>query len=312
MIFRDIAHTRTKPLIKTFLSASAAVSLALITTLPSCGSNTSANGKRTVEIQNLGSDTLLEVAGAFAEMYHDENPEIAISVSGGGSGVGISSMISGDVDIANSSRPMKDSEVAAAKKLGNDPVQHIVGFDGIAIFAHKDNPIKSVTLAQLKAMFGEGGKIESWSDLGIDLGSEAENNIALGSRQNSSGTYECFRNSVLGGKKGRFKQRCNNLNGSKDVVEFCSKTKGAIGYSGLAYATDEVKVVPVSMDEDQLPVMPTIKTVLDKSYAIWRPLYMYTNGEPQNEIKAYLDWIKSDPGQALLLTKGYVPLRSPK
>ncbi|MCK5940882.1 MAG: substrate-binding domain-containing protein, partial [Planctomycetes bacterium] len=180
-------------------------------------------GESQREIQNLGSDTLLEVAGALAEKYHDLHPEIAISVSGGGSGVGISNLIANDVDIANSSRPLKQDEIEAAEKRGVHPVQHTIGYDGIAIFVHKDNPIESLTIDQLKAMFGEGGKIESWKDLGIDMGSDDANQIVLGSRQNNSGTYECFREHVLG-KKGRFKQRCNNLNGSKDVVEFCAQT----------------------------------------------------------------------------------------
>ena len=295
-------------MINKLLTASAVLSFALVGT--SCGSNTSANGKEAVEIENLGSDTLLEVAGAFAETYHNMHEHVAISVTGGGSGVGISNLIAGEVDIANSSRPLKQEEIEAAEKLGNHPVQHIVGYDGIAIFAHKDNPIESLTVAQLKAMFGEGGKIESWKDLGIDLGDD--NTIFLGSRQNSSGTYECFRNEVLGGKKGRFKQRCNNLNGSKDVVEFCAETKGAIGYSGLAYATEDVKVVPVIKEEGQAAVTPTIATVLDKSYAISRPLFMYTNGEPEGEVKKYLDWIKGDEGQKVLHEKGYVPLKAPK
>jgi phosphate transport system substrate-binding protein len=297
-------------LIKKLLTASAALSLALVTTLPSCGSKTNASGKASVEIENLGSDTLLEVAGALAEKYHGLHDHVSISVSGGGSGVGISNLIAGELDIANSSRPLKESEIQQAEKLGNHPVQHIVGYDGIAIFAHKDNPIKSLTVAQLKAMFGEGGKIESWQDLGINLGED--NTIFLGSRQNNSGTYECFRNEVLGGSKGRFKQRCNNLNGSKDVVEFCAKTKGAIGYSGLAYATDDVKVVPVIKEDGQPAVMPSIESVLDKSYAISRPLFMYTNGEPKGEVKSYLDWIKGDDGQKVLFEKGYVPLRAPK
>lgn len=297
-------------MIKKLLTASAALSLALVATLPSCGSKTSASGKTLVEIENLGSDTLLEVAGALAEKYHSLHDHVSISVSGGGSGVGISNLIAGELDIANSSRPLKESEVQQAEKLGNHPVQHVVGYDGIAIFAHKDNPIKSLTVAQLMAMFGEGGKIESWQDLGIDLGED--NTIFLGSRQNNSGTYECFRDKILGGSKGRFKQRCNNLNGSKDVVEFCAKTKGAIGYSGLSYATDAVKVVPIIKEDGQPAVMPSIESVLDKSYAISRPLYMYTNGEPKGEVKSYLDWIKGDDGQNVLFEKDYVPLRAPK
>jgi phosphate transport system substrate-binding protein len=113
---------------------------------------------------------------------------------------------------------------------------------------------------------------------------------------------------VLGGSKARFKAECNNLNGSKDVVDFCAKTKSAIGYSGIAYATPEVRVVPV-VGKDGKPVLPSAATVLDGSYAISRPLFMFTNGQPKDHLKQYLDWIVSDAGQLVLVAKGYVPLR---
>jgi phosphate transport system substrate-binding protein len=114
---------------------------------------------------------------------------------------------------------------------------------------------------------------------------------------------------VLGGDTGRFKSECNNLNGSKDVVDFCAKTKSAIGYSGIAYATDQVRVVPVQKQAGGAPIMATVDTVLSGSYAISRPLFMFTNGEPKDQIKQYLDWIKSDAGQMVLQKKGYIPLR---
>jgi phosphate transport system substrate-binding protein len=277
--------------------------LALSFVLPTaCG-----GGK--LELQNLGSDTMLEVAGALAEEYHKVNDEFVVSVSGGGSGVGIANLIAGDVDIANSSRPLKDKEIDQAKKQGQTPVQHKIGYDGIAIYVHKANPIASITLEQLKDLFGDGGKISKWSDLGIDLGSPNADRVVLASRQNNSGTYECFRDAVLGGESGRFKPECNNLNGSKDVVDFCAKTISAIGYSGIAYATDEVRIVPVVKAAGGKPVTPTTATVLDDSYALSRPLFMYTNGEPTGPIKTYLDWIKSDAGQRVLIKKGYIPLR---
>lgn len=265
-----------------------------------CGS-----GKQ--EIQNVGSDTMLEVAGALAEAYGKAHPEVAISVSGGGSGVGIKNLIDGDVDIANSSRPMKQKEIDAAKHKGHEPVLHKVGFDGIAIYVHKDNPLQSITLEQLKELFGDGGKLTRWSELGVDLGPDADK-VVLASRQNNSGTYECFRDGVLGGETGRFKPECNNLNGSKDVVDFCAKTKSAIGYSGIAYATKDVRVVPVARQAGAPAILPSIDSVLDASYGISRPLLMYTNGEPKDGIKHYLDWIKSDDGQRVLMAKGYVPL----
>lgn len=287
-----------KPSINPFSSLAL---LAGLLVLPSCSA-------RTREIQNLGSDTMLEVAGALAEAYHKIHPDAVVSVSGGGSGVGISNLISGDVDIANSSRSLKEKEIEEAKKHGRTPVEHKIGYDGIAIFVHKDNPLQSITMEQLKQLFGDGGTIVTWKALGVDLG-EAADKVVLASRQNNSGTYEYFREAVLGGDKGRFKPECNNLNGSKDVVDFCAKTKSAIGYSGIAYATDQVRVVPVIKKEGGAPVLPKVDTVLDGSYAISRPLFMFTNGEPVDHIKHYLDWIKSDAGQAVLQVKGYIPLR---
>jgi len=275
--------------------------LLFVTTLFSCGRQS------VTEIENVGSDTLLEVAGSFAEHYTKLEPEVAVSVSGGGSGVGVAALLANDCEIANCSRPLKDKERKQAEKNGVTPVQHIVGYDGIAVFVHKDSPINSLTMNQLKAIFEEGGEIESWDQLGVDLGDSKSNQIQLGSRQNNSGTYECFREKVLG-KKGRFKQRCNNLNGSKDVVEFCASSKSAIGYSGLAYKTDDVKVVFIAAENNSVPIEPTVKTVQSEEYPISRPLYMYTNGEPQGEVGKYLNWIKSSEGQSILAKKGYVPL----
>jgi phosphate transport system substrate-binding protein len=269
---------------------------------------TIACGSGQKEIQNLGSDTMLEVAGALAEAYQKVKPEVVVSVSGGGSGVGIAAVMSGDVDIANSSREMKEKEEEEARKHGYAPVHTSIGFDGIAIYVHKDNPLPSITLEQLKELFGDGGKLTKWSELGVKLGDDADP-VVLASRQNNSGTYEFFREAVLGGDKGRFKANCNNLNGSKDVVDFCAKTKSAIGYSGIAYATDQVRIVPVVKSAGGPPVLPTVATVLDGSYGIRRPLYMITKGAAEGDVKGYLDWIVSDAGQKVLQDKGYIPLR---
>jgi phosphate transport system substrate-binding protein len=269
---------------------------------------TVACGSGQKEIQNLGSDTMLEVAGALAEAYQKVKPEVVVSVSGGGSGVGIAAVMSGDVDIANSSRKMKEKEEEEAKKQGYAPVHTSIGFDGIAIYVHKDNPLPSITLEQLKELFGDGGKLTRWSELGVKLGDDADP-VVLASRQNNSGTYEFFREAVLGGDKGRFKANCNNLNGSKDVVDFCAKTRSAIGYSGIAYATDQVRIVPVVKSAGGPPVLPTVATVLDGSYGIRRPLYMITKGAAEGDVKGYLDWIVSDAGQKVLQDKGYIPLR---
>ncbi len=252
---------------------------------------------------------MLEVAGAWAEAYDKVAEHSVITVSGGGSGTGIAALIAGSIDLANSSRKLKDKERKRAEARGRNPIEHKVGYDGIAIYVHKDNPIASISIAQLKALYGDGGEITRWSQLGIDLGDPKLDPIVPVSRQNNSGTYEYFRESVLGGASGRFKPQCLNLNGSKDVVEFCGQAKSAIGYSGLAYATKAVRLVPVIKKDGSPAVMPSNDSVIDGSYPISRPLFMYTNGEPTGATKTYLDWILGDDGQRVLQAHGYPPLR---
>ena len=281
-------------------------SLPLVLLVPLAACWRTAHGH--VELDNLGSDTMLEVAGAWAEAFDHAQDHIALTVSGGGSGTGIAALIAGDVDIANSSRKLKPKEIDRAKKYGQNPVEHHVGYDGIAIYVHRANPLPSITMEQLAQLFGDNGTLTRWSQLEIDPGGAEFEPIVLASRQNNSGTYEYFREAVLGGSKGRFRPECVNLNGSKDVVEFVAKTRSAIGYSGLAYATPEVRVVPV-IKKGGGAVLPSNATVLDGTYPIARPLFMYTNGEPAGAVKEYLDWVKSDAGQLVLQQHGYPPLR---
>ena len=302
---------KTKP-ISTDISAmklSTLFTLALAVTLTSCGGSVN-GGKRTV-IQNKGSDTLVNVAQTWAEEYRKIHPDCAVAVSGGGSGTGIAAMINGTVDIANSSREMKEREMKMARDNGNEPVPFIVGYDALAIFVHKDNPIESITIEELAAIYGEGGEITKWSQLGITLpGGEARNKIVRVSRQNNSGTYAYFREAVLG-REGNYKLGSLDMHGSKDVVELVQNTRSAIGYSGLAYATDHVKIVPVSVSGGA-PVVPTVESAGDRTYPIARPLFMYTVGAPEGAVKEYMDWILSDEGQAILLRKGYAPVRTIK
>jgi phosphate transport system substrate-binding protein len=256
-------------------------------------------------IQNKGSDTLVNVAQAWAEAYQTVNPEVAVAVSGGGSGTGIAAMINGTVDIANASRKMKDKEVKMAEERGHNPVEHVVGFDALAVFVHKDNPADTLTIEQLAQVYGRDGKAKKWSDLGITVPG-CEDEIVVVSRQNNSGTYAYFREAVLG--KQKYRTGTLDMHGSKDVVDLVEKTPCAIGYSGLAYATEHVKMACIAKD-DQPCVSPSVETAGSGSYPIARPLMMYTNGEPQGEIKKYMDWIMSDQGQCIILKKGYAPVR---
>ncbi len=261
---------------------------------------------RTV-IQNKGSDTLVNVAQAWAEEYRNVNPDVAVAVSGGGSGTGIAAMINGTVDIANASRKMKPKEAKAAKERGQNPVEHVVGYDALAIFMHQNNPMDSISIEQLQKIFGRGGGATKWSDLGVKVPG-CKDKIVVVSRQNNSGTYVYFKKAVLG-KKGKYRMGTLDMHGSKDVVDLVEKTPCAIGYSGLAYATDHIKMACVAKEDGTPCVTPSVSTASDRSYPVARPLFMYTNGEPEGAIKEYMDWLMSDTGQCIILEKGYAPIR---
>jgi len=263
---------------------------------------------RTV-IQNKGSDTLVNVAQSWAEHYQKVDPNVAVAVTGGGSGTGIAAMINGTVDIANASRKMKDKEVQLAKKQGQDPVEHVVGYDALAVYLNKNNPATSMSLEQLAEIYGEDGQTSNWKQIGLEVPGCKGNQIILVSRQNNSGTYAYFRKTVLGGKRD-YKLGTRDMHGSKDVVDLVEKTPCAIGYSGLAYATEHVKLACVSAKQGEACVNPSVASASDGSYPIARPLFMYTNGQPTGDIKKYMDWILSDEGQCIILKKGYAPVRA--
>ena len=275
----------------------------------SSGAAAPATNTKKQSIQNIGSDTMVNLAQAWAEEYVKLVPGVSVEVSGGGSGVGIAALINGTAEIANSSRQIEPEEAEKAKKTtGKDPKEFLVGYDGLAIYVHKDNPINEISMEDLGDIYREGGKIETWGQVGVVKIPGAQNDkIIRVSRQNNSGTYHYFREVVVG-KKSDFKQGSLDMNGSKDVVELVAKTPGAIGYSGLGYATPAVKIVKVAKKKGEPSVLPAIPTVLDKTYPIARPLFMYTPGEPSENAKKYLDWIVSDTGQKVVEKSGYVPL----
>ena len=257
-------------------------------------------------IQNTGSDTLLSVAQGWAEAYAVVDPSVAVAVSGGGSGTGISSMINGTVDIANSSRSMRESEYQASRAQGLDPQEFVVGYDALAIFLHPDNPLTSISIEQLTEVYGEFGEIESWSQLGVSVPGCGSDEIVRISRQNNSGTYVYFREAVL--KESEFKLGSRDMHGSKDVVDLVENTPCAIGYSGLAYATEHISMPCVSETETGSCVKPSVDTAIDGSYSIARPLFMYTSIPPEGAVGVYMDWILSEEGQCIIFEKGYAPV----
>ena len=259
-------------------------------------------------IQNKGSDTLVNVAQAWAEAYAQINPNVAVAVTGGGSGTGIAALIGGSVDIANSSRSMEEEEFEMANGRGVVPNELIVGYDALAVYIHPDNPIDGFTLGQLADIYGENGATESWSQLGITVPGCSSDEIVRVSRQNSSGTYVYFQEAILG--ESDLKLGSRDMAGSSEVVGLVEKTACAIGYSGLAYATEEVKVPCLMTEDGGNCIAPSTASAVDGTYPIARPLFMYTNGQPEGVTKDYIDWILSDEGQCIILNKGYAPVRS--
>ena len=254
-------------------------------------------------IQNKGSDTLVNVAQAWAEAYQLVDPTTVVAVSGGGSGTGIAALINGTVDIANASRAMKDKEVQMATDAGHEPVQHIVGYDALVVYLHADNPLSAISIEQLAEIYGDGGGYTNWTDLGVEVPGCKDQTMVVVSRQNNSGTYAYFRKTILG--KGDFRLGTRDMHGSKDVVDLVENTPCAIGYSGLAYATDHLKLACISQETGGECSSPSVATASDGSYPIARPLFMYTSGEPSGYVGEYLNWIKSDAGQCIILAKGY-------
>jgi phosphate transport system substrate-binding protein len=285
--------------------------LALATALvaPACGGGggqTAAKPRRAV-IQNKGSDTMVNVAQVWAEEYGKVAPDVEVEVSGGGSGVGIAALIKGAVEIASASRDLKPSEAEQAEKnTGQKPVGFNVGFDALAVYVHRDNPLSEITLEQLTDLYAEGGKTTRWSELGVKIPGVSDDTIVRVSRQSSSGTYEFFREHALGNRD--FRMGSRDLNGSKEVVELVGGTLTAIGYSGMGYATAAVKMLKVISKPGSPAVAPTVAAVHDKTYPLARSLHLYTLGEPQGAVKQYIDWILSDAGQKVVEDSGYVPV----
>jgi phosphate transport system substrate-binding protein len=259
-------------------------------------------------IKVTGSDTIVGLAQAWAAAFGQEHPNISMQVKGGGSGVGIAALCSGKIKIATASRPMTEKEIELAKKnTGKEPQQFVVGRDALAIYVHQQNPIETISLGELAEIYGEGGKVNAWKDLNVDNAACGGGEIVPVSRQNSSGTYAYFKEVVLGAKR-EYRQGITSQSGSSDVVGLVSNTPCAIGYSGMGYKDDKVKVLKVAQEKGQPGVEPNTASALDGSYPISRPLYLYTLGEPAGAVQEFIQWALGDEGQKIVEKQGYVPV----
>jgi phosphate transport system substrate-binding protein len=292
----------------------AVVALAAGLALGACGGKSEAGGgKKKTPIANVGSDTMVNLAIAWADAYTKIDPSVSVEVNGGGSGQGVAALINGSCDIANSSRVLEAKEIAdfKSKHPGQEPKGTVVGYDALSVFVHKDNPLNEISIEELQQLYMRGGKLAKWSDLGVRAIPGAKGDeVILVSRQNNSGTYHYFREAIVG-KGNEMRLGTVDMNGSKDVVDLIAKTPNAIGYSGMGYATPAVKALKVAKKKGDPAVAPSIATTLDKSYPIARPMFMYTAGEPAPPVKKYLDWVLSEPGQKVVADTGYVPAPKP-
>jgi phosphate transport system substrate-binding protein len=256
-------------------------------------------------IENRGSDTIVNLALAWAERYREIRPEVRISVSGGGSGVGLTALVNGTVDIANASRQIKPEELDLALERGVQPVEFVIARDAIAVIVHPDNPVQRLTLRQISDIYS--GRISNWSQVGGE-----DRPIVRLSRETNSGTHVYFLETVvrLGDSDSDvlFSPDTLLLPSSEGIVNEVRQNPNAIGYDGLGYVPPDLRMIAVARDQRGPYVLPSALTVDDGSYPVARELYMYTGGEPLGAVAAYLDWILSAEAQEIVAELGFVPI----
>ncbi len=265
----------------------------------------SSDSSSSLYIENKGSDTIVNLALAWAEAYQTVNPDVRISVTGGGSGTGLASLVNGTVDIANASRQIKDEEAEAVRATGVDPVEFVIARDAIAIIVNPENPVNELTLQQISDIYS--GKINNW----LEVGGEDRPIVRL-SRETNSGTHVYFLETVLrlGDKESTtlFSMDTLLLPSSEVISAEVRENPNAIGYDGLGYVTADLKVIAVAADETTPYILPSAATVTSGEYPIARDLYMYTAGEPTGHVKEYLAWLFTDAAQAIVEELGFVPI----
>jgi phosphate transport system substrate-binding protein len=309
-------HPIKKPLQKNVWTLKSLLALLLMTVLislfacksrygSSTGNQESTSGQQQA-IQNKGSDTLVNVALAWAEAYHEIEPDVSIAVTGGGSGTGIAALINNTVDIANASRAMKEDEIKDAQANGINPVEHVVAIDALAIIVNLENPVDQLTITQLSDMYT--GRITNWKDVG---GKDAP--IILLSRETNSGTHVYFLEEVVreGDSENTdiFAPQTLLMPSSVGITSEVRRNPNAIGYDGLGYVDAEhEKIIAVAADDESEFIMPTVQSASEGTYPLARDLYMYTAGEPSGAVADYLNWILGPDGQGIVASLGFVPL----
>jgi len=266
-----------------------------------CSKKDKQNSENKKSVTIKGSDTMVHLMSTLAEAFMKKDPNAQVSVTGGGSGTGIAALLNGTTDICASSRDMQQKEKDQAKEKNINPVEKTIAFDGIAIVVHPENPVKELTLDQIKKIYT--GAYKNWKELG-----GPDQPLTVLSRESNSGTYVFFQEHVL--NKENYAPTVKLMPASSSIVQSVSADKWSIGYVGLGYTKEgNIKIVPVKKDDASAAVMPTHETVLDKTYSIARPLYLYFNGEPSGNSKSLLEFIMSPDGQKIVEETGYITLK---
>lgn len=265
--------------------------------------------QKSVEIRVKGSDTMVQLATAWAEAYRKVKPNVFVNANGGGSGTGIAALQNNTTDICDASREIKKEEMDKVKSVtGKDVKEFVIAYDALAVYSNPSNPIKEISVDELREIWAEGGTVTAWEQINLAITGK----IVLFGRQNNSGTYDYFREHVCGKKDGKqreFRGGISELNGSAEVVENVAKTPLGLGYSGMGYKTPKVNWLKVSNKKGEPGVEPGLDVARTGKYPIARKLYLYTAGDPTGEVKAYIDWILSPEGQKIVEKEGFVPLK---
>lgn len=257
-------------------------------------------------IQIKGSDTMVNLGQAWAEAFMKKYPNIAVAVTGGGSGTGFAALINGTCDIAEASRSIENKEITLAKTRKISPVEQKVGLDGLSVVVNPKNPVSKLTIDQLSDIFT--GKIKNWSQVGSKPGV-----IVILSREVNSGTHVYFKEHVLrhGNAKGpeEYAPDALLLPSSQAIADEVASNPNAIGYYGMGYLSAKQKAILVAKDKSSAYINPTVDNVINGSYPISRPLFMYTNGQPQGNVKLFIDFVFSAEGQQIVSKLDFVPIK---
>ena len=246
-----------------------------------------------------GSDTVLPIAQQTAERFMKLNPNARVTVTGGGTGVGISALLDETTDIAMASIGIKFSEKMKAKAAVEERAEITIAYDALAVVVHPSNPVKQLTRRQLEDIFR--GKITNWKQVGGD-----DRKIVVYSRETSSGTYEFFKESVL--KNKNYMSSSLSMPATGAIIQSVSQTKGAIGYVGLAYVSPRIKTLSVSYDGSHYAT-PSVENATNKTYPIVRPLYYYYNVKNKEAVTPLIQFILSPEGQEIIKKSGYIPVK---